>query len=142
MEFHYLPMEQVQHYWPNIVSGMQQSPGSFKGMPPQALYSALSDGRFSLWEAGTPTSVLVFVLTEVVISEGERWLAVRWCLGKHVDELLEIADQAFDMVCRTLNCKGVLIETPRKGWTRVLRNIGFEEVAVVLRRYARMERPQ
>jgi hypothetical protein len=83
----------------------------------------------TLW---TTDKSVVFLRLEVY-ENGVRALCAAPAAGD-LQEILEHGTHAVEETARENGCTQVLIQAGRKGWARALKEQGYEEVAVVLRK--------
>lgn len=136
----YFGQESVDFYWPNIDKALDETPETWFGFTKEWIYTQVKEGKMHLFGLCDEANVFVTLLVIVhTLPNGERWLKIVWAHGKNIEKFLPHAEEWLDTLQRILECTQVEIETPRKGWKKLLAAAGFVQSAVVLRRRPKRE---
>ncbi len=111
-----------------LVPAIQYSGGRIDA---RSVFEWLTDGRYILWVVHTENPAPVAALvTRVARYPRKSILAVDLAGGTNLEGWAAEADRVFRDYARHLGLDGVELYG-RKGWTRALRRLGWQQVAVM-----------
>lgn len=114
---------------PMLVPAIQYSGGRIDA---RSVVEWLMDGRYILWVVHTENVAPVAALVTRVANYPRRaMLAVDLCGGSRLEEWTAEADRVFRDYARHLGLNGVELYG-RQGWTRALRQLGWQQSAVMV----------
>lgn len=98
----------------------------------RSVFEWLMDGRYILWVVHTENPAPVAALvTRVANYPRKSLLAVDLCSGIDLAEWVEEADRTLRIYARHSGLAGIEL-AGRPGWTRALRNLGWQQFGVLV----------
>lgn len=135
-EIFLLSTAQFEHYWPNIEGLLDLNPSLWETFnTKESIYDKVCEGQYQVWvvcdgEAGPITTVF---FTEILQFERGRDLHLFWSYGVEALRAPECVEAAVETFARHHDCEALML-TGRRGWERVLKPLGWQFEAVVLRK--------
>lgn len=128
-------IEAINFYWPNIEKALDEFPAAWHGLTKAFIYRELIAGNYQLWGLGSTDFMHVLLFTSIdQHRNGLKTLRIHWIHGVDMWKFIPKSDHWLATIENLLGCHETVIETPRKGWLRMLKRLGFKQTAIVLKR--------
>lgn len=130
-----LNSEQLLHYWPEMLRGLEEIPGFIERFDEQYLLELALRGHLCFWTLGEGKIELVLA-TRILDYPRGRALQVCAAFGRRVEEFIPRIDAMLERVAALQGARWIEV-VGRPGWARLLRSRGFETYQICLVREVR-----
>lgn len=124
--------ERFMHFWPHIWKELSLIPHIWdRWWTKESIYDLTVSGRFQCWGVGSAHTIHAVAFTEIAVYPASTVFRIFMAFGEGFEEYIPILEASYEKFAVDAGCTHAEV-VGRSGWKKPMKELGFEQVNIVL----------